>query len=525
MIWGNPPSFRKSREKRPRAFRLCPDLVLLGALCNARWRQAQLLLSGVQPDIVMRTAAISACEKSTQWRQALRLSPLPKITAASSAAASAAGAAKAWAHALQLALGAPLDIAFHDALLSASEKAGQWQQALHLFARLPVSRASPGLISCNALVSACGARERWEFALQAFARLSRPSVVSYGAALSAFEEAGQWQQAVWLLTDAIRITVQVNVICFNAVISACEQGVQWLRAAQLLLLLTNLQLEGDVVTHTAVIGACALASRWSLALAHFEEMQRWSRPNAQTFAAALLACSLPAGPEPRGARRAAELLPRLKRARMCEKCARCCGFQRCHQRDLDDKNLAGPWPHSQQLLARLGSLQQRPSIVSFNAAAAACGRGNHWSSSIQCVADAAAGYLQPDLLTLTPLMKCRAGDRWPAAFTVLALARRSLLRLDEVLLSAATGAEWRRGISCLQILGQMPQDLPCLAKEMPWEASLEPLSSRALGASVAACAAGAVWVQSLCLLNTLQLKLHLITCNAAMSCCQKGLLA
>lgn len=39
-----------------------------------------------------------------QWRQALRLSPLPKITAASSAAASAAGAAKAWAHALQLAL-------------------------------------------------------------------------------------------------------------------------------------------------------------------------------------------------------------------------------------------------------------------------------------------------------------------------------------------------------------------------------------------------------------------------------------
>lgn len=34
------------------------------------------------------------------------------------------------------------------------------------------------------------------------------------------------------------------------------------------------------------------------------------------------------------------------------------------------------------------------------------------------------------------------------------------------------------------------KDLPCLAKEMPWEASLEPLSSRALGASVAACAAG-----------------------------------
>ena len=61
-----------------------------------------------------------------------------------------------------------------------------------LFVGLPPNGATALPVDCVA-----------RFALQAFARLSRPSVVSYGAALSAFEEAGQWQQAVWLLTDAL----------------------------------------------------------------------------------------------------------------------------------------------------------------------------------------------------------------------------------------------------------------------------------------------------------------------------------
>ena len=79
----------------------------------------------------------------------------------------------------------------HNVAISACEKAGQWEPALSLLAKLEDS----GLV---------------------------PDVVTYGASISACEKATQWPQALHLLEEA-EAADRVNIIIVSAAISACEK--------------------------------------------------------------------------------------------------------------------------------------------------------------------------------------------------------------------------------------------------------------------------------------------------------------
>ena len=132
----------------------------------------------------------------------------------------------------------------------------QWQQALLLVALMrqtsvlpvvvPSRRRSvlvrrlgigsrPDVVSISALISACEKAQQWQQALGFLAVIHRsavlPNVISYIAAISACERGKQWQQALRLLALMQQTPVLPNVISCSAVVSACGSGQLWQQAA------------------------------------------------------------------------------------------------------------------------------------------------------------------------------------------------------------------------------------------------------------------------------------------------------
>ena len=75
---------------------------------------------------------------------------------------------------------------------------GFWQGALSLLAQMLAGRVTPDVTSYNALISACEKGGEWQRALHLF-QLCRselqPNLVSYNAMISACQKGWQWQQA------------------------------------------------------------------------------------------------------------------------------------------------------------------------------------------------------------------------------------------------------------------------------------------------------------------------------------------
>ena len=61
-----------------------------------------------------------------------------------------------------------------------------------------------------------------------------PDVITYNAAISAFEKGQRWELALSLLGDTRRSQLKPDVISYNAAICACEKLQQWGQALSLL---------------------------------------------------------------------------------------------------------------------------------------------------------------------------------------------------------------------------------------------------------------------------------------------------
>ena len=56
------------------------------------------------------------------------------------------------------------------------------------------------------------------------------TTITYSAAISACEKAGDWVRALQLLQGMATSLVEANAISYNAAISACEKAGDWVRA-------------------------------------------------------------------------------------------------------------------------------------------------------------------------------------------------------------------------------------------------------------------------------------------------------
>ena len=101
-------------------------------------------------------------------------------------------------------------------------------------------------------------------------QLLTPSVVSWRAAISAYEKGEQWdmrkassgRESHWITAGYGAAIIILDVMSWSAAISACEKGKQWEKALGLLLEMVRKLLTPNAPSWSAVISACEKDEQW-----------------------------------------------------------------------------------------------------------------------------------------------------------------------------------------------------------------------------------------------------------------------
>eukprot|EP00435_Cladocopium_sp_Y103_P011108 s3661_g2.t2 len=229
--------------------------------------------SAVEPNPVACSALMNACEKGRQWQQALALlEQMPQLQVPPdnfSYSACISALRGRWQMALALLAAARRRLRGNEVTYNAAITAcanSRWDLAGILFTEMLETSIRPGLVTQNAFLSALGSGSAWEHALSFFGRIRDPDEVTCSAAICAFEGAGLWEGALWLLFSMPQMALQANQICYGASIAACEKGSQWAMALELLELAQRGEMVLDETSVNAAISACEVCGQRQRAL-------------------------------------------------------------------------------------------------------------------------------------------------------------------------------------------------------------------------------------------------------------------
>ncbi|CAE7630810.1 unnamed protein product, partial [Symbiodinium necroappetens] len=164
-----------------------------------------------------------------------------------------------------------------NAALSGCERASQWLKALDLLAAMNVDKDSPWtqVVSYNTCISACEKATSWTWALHLLVSLSSdlgrpPDAISLNSTALALTRATRWPAAVELLCLAQKLgSIRLNAVSSLALVTACGQGGLWQRACDPWQEQWQ-RLSDDPVTqrnvYNATMSACEQSRRWAEAL-------------------------------------------------------------------------------------------------------------------------------------------------------------------------------------------------------------------------------------------------------------------
>ncbi|CAE7555982.1 unnamed protein product [Symbiodinium natans] len=312
----------------------------------------------LETNIIMQSAAITACEKGGAWQTALRLLRDLNQTRISP------------------------DVIMYNATMSACEKGEQWAQALSLLLDLRVSQLEADVISYNSVISACGKGENWQKAVGLLRDLQQlrlqATIITYNAVISAFGQGHEWQRAVGLLQDLQEQRLEASIVTFSAVISACEEGGQWAHALQVLEDVGSSRLEANIVAYNAAVSACGIAGQWEQSLAFLDLLPKRSlQPDIYTYSAAISAFG-------------------------------------------DGERWDPQWEQALHLLDELRLAKLLPNIVTFGAAITACEKGGQWQAALCLLEDLASHRIPLNTLTCNAAISaCEKGRQWQLALGLL----------------------------------------------------------------------------------------------------------
>eukprot|EP00435_Cladocopium_sp_Y103_P068319 s122_g31.t1 len=187
------------------------------------------------------------------------------------------------------------DVISYSSTISACEKSGHWQMAIHLWCTMLVLRLLPNVITCNGLLGACEKAGQWLVALALLHHCLtpwenqlhgiRPNVISFSCVISACARCGEWLQALelllgqlggetgvtismtWCPSSLAKMTrvhqVSPNVVSFSGAITACERAFGlWKVGVALLDLMSCHAVEQDVVSWSSAVSACEEGGLW-----------------------------------------------------------------------------------------------------------------------------------------------------------------------------------------------------------------------------------------------------------------------
>eukprot|EP00434_Breviolum_minutum_P040655 symbB.v1.2.036136.t1/scaffold5033.1/size31628/1 len=225
------------------------------ALKDALQVLGYLDINGLQGNLIIYNAAISACEKGNRW-------------------AEGANVLAVLADALQP------DIISLNTCISACESS-EWHIAIGLLEDVKQLSAME-TITCNAAISSC--RGQWSRALELVKDLSRQqlqfSVISFGAVTQGCDQSGRWQDCLEFIRTSCNNGLKTSVVLCGSGISSCETTSQWQTALMLFFSVLSLKLQLSGIAATAAMSSCERAWTWSRSL-DLLHIMRWSsiQPN------------------------------------------------------------------------------------------------------------------------------------------------------------------------------------------------------------------------------------------------------
>lgn len=231
-------------------FGLRADITALGSCLSAcRWTMALQLLGtaghwNIQLSGMAVNAAVSACSRGHQWLVALG------------------------------SLGSLAGVVDGDGLTQinsvakACEHGLHWDRVLSLMAGMGCKMCQPDVFSCSTGVSACSRTEHWEESMDLWRELQRrwvqPNEVAYGAACAA-SRLGSSEAALKLLAEMEQRRLVKNLIICNIQLSSYADGSNWQEALSLLDQMLKVGPAPNLISlrqvAAAAAAACCLQSR------------------------------------------------------------------------------------------------------------------------------------------------------------------------------------------------------------------------------------------------------------------------
>jgi len=326
-------------------------MALKGLKVRRNWKAAQALIGhmrgrwGIKPDTVTYTAAISACERSSNCSAALSLLDLMKEDGAKpnhwtySAAISACGhggrldeASRMWTEMRESGLKPTLVV--YNTMLSACERGRDQGRALALLEEMRVEGVGRDVITWNTIISVCKDSGDWERAKECLSEMQTvdnimPDTISFNAAIAACAKGGAVEEGRKLLTrmkasGIARDTCTYNslmdgytrvgsfpavlstldqmrkeggraspdVISYTQALTAAEKVGDYEGADRLLAAMKTAGVKWNQYTYAVVMALCEKTGRWPQALKLLHAMRgRGLTPDSTCYTVVVKACA------------------------------------------------------------------------------------------------------------------------------------------------------------------------------------------------------------------------------------------
>ncbi|CAE7882622.1 unnamed protein product [Symbiodinium sp. KB8] len=355
----------------------------------------------LQPNIMTYSGKVSACVRTSRWKQALHFLLEPQLQ------------------------NIETDTIIHNAVLTALEKGSRWRLAM--VSRLELGRRQlADLITCNALLSACEAKALWQTAIVLMVELwdagLQADVISYNTTISSHGRSEQWQEALRLCSEVSWQSLERQVVTWSSSISACEKSSQWEQAVALLDELNAQRCRSDVIAYSAVISACEKAYQWQAALQLLRDCIDKVGSDVIVYSAAISACE-----KSEQWQHALLLFWNLKDELLAtDVILYNAAISACESR--------GKWQQALLLLEDMAESCLRGSTTTLNVAISSCQKGGKWQQAV-ALANEVASCMQTDIVTFSAaITACEDASEWEQAALFLAELQNSTLQCDVVAL-------------------------------------------------------------------------------------------
>ncbi|CAK9060766.1 unnamed protein product, partial [Durusdinium trenchii] len=428
------------------AIATCSRLRQRGAVLGLR---QEMLERQMLPDVYTYSALMRSADASTaqELLQEMHRRGLQRNVVISSAAMKALVRDGDWSSALRLfEAEANADCQLCTCALGAYGMGSCWAEAFQLLRDMPKRQLPPDLYAFNAGMSACAQAGQWEEAFWILENMdTRPELFSFNVVLHSLQQAKRWSQALQLFRDLpLRHALQPDTVSFNTLLQVLQPKLQM----ELLK-----EMYDSSVPRTARSYAVLMTGCWERAFSLLENCkQEGIEPTTELYGAAMKACSLS-----RQWRQAMLFLAEMKGAGLAVNNEVCGAAIGSCMVPFDRGERGEPWREALSFFEILKA-EQKPNGVTYIALLSAFAGCSRWEEALQLVeqqTDIDERQAEHVKITNSAITACGRAIAWPQALHVFQeTSRPTLVTYNALLYAFAEASEWSLALQVLHELNQ-----------------------------------------------------------------------